>query len=318
MTDDSSKILTVIVIVIIILIILGFLWSCNGNNSVCIAATPDPVGNVRSKSRMAGELTISWDCTPNATHYRVYLNPCGEECEAQSVQGRNKVKGGCDTGNCCPTKCKSCVSQFNYKKLIETCETKVCIETCEPCVCFMVVAYNKCGQAGPCKEVNYAYVQCVPACVEGCIVSNDCDGLVIRWDCPRCCEIVHVYCDGILVESVPCCEGNEICLPQAEDCCEVALQCESQCGLGELNVIDYCDRKKRRKKKNHHDDNCGCDECNRHHSHTAKKVASRRAKVSGARPSKKQIVKARAKRSAKSFGKIVSMDNGPRKVKLRR
>lgn len=338
MADENSRILTIIVIVIIILIVLWLFWRLNGSNSVCIAATPDPVGNVRSKSHSAGELTISWDPTPNATHYRVYLNPCGENCDSPIAQSSSrKVRGGhggCESGGCCPTQCDACVSQFNYKKLIETCDTSVCIDTCEPCVCFLVVAYNRCGQAGRCSEVNYAQVECVPGCVEGCIVSNDCDGLVIRWDCPPCCEVVHVYLDGQLVESVECCEGDEVCLPQAEECVEVALQCESACGLGELNVIDYCDKHKRRN-KHRHDDDCECDECShRHNSHAARRVAARRTPVAAGAAGKKAVpkkvqarpgltknkVQNRVRRSAKSFSssaKKVSLDNGPREVNLR-
>lgn len=329
---DNSRILTIVVVVIVVLIVLWLLWRLGGGNSVCIAATPDPVGNVRSKCHGPGEVTISWDPTPNATHYRVYLNPCGENCHETLANSSYKVRGdhgggGCDSGNCCPTECNACVSQFNYKKLVETCETSVCIETCEPCICYMVVAYNSCGQAGPCKEVNYADVDCTPGCVEGCIVSNDCDGLVLRWDCPPCCETVHIFIDGQCVESVPCCEGDEVCLPQVEDCAEICLQCESPCGLGELTPIDFCDKGKRRRRR--HDDSCDCDECSRHHhSYAARRVTAglRRGPQKGPQrgsqkvSQKKPMVQNRVRRSAKSFSQNankVSMDNGPREIKIR-
>ena len=320
MGDDNSKILTIVVVVIIVLIVLWLLWRVGGGNSVCIAATPDPVGNIRSKSHSAGELTIHWDPTPNATHYRVYLNPSGDSDSRRSSSShrvRGSCGGGCESGDCCPTKCDACVSQFHYKKLIETCETSVCIDTCEPSICFIVVAYNRCGQAGRCTEVQFANVECVPECVEGCIVSNDCDGLVIRWECPPCCETVHVYLDGHLVESVPCCDGDELCLPQAEECVEVALQCESACGLGELTVIDYCDKGKRRKKHNKHDDDCSCDECShRHNTWAARRVPVSNNKVR--RGPMKPKVQNRVRRSAKNFSaNKVSLDDGPREVRLR-
>lgn len=242
MADNDSTLLTVVIIVIAALIVLWLLWSLdhhNDNHANCYGPRPDPVGGIKSESLGPGEVKISWDPTPNATHYRVYINatPLAPESSAQRRQCASKFKvAACGDGSCCPTECTACVSQSNYAKLLETSETSVIIETCEPSICYIVVPYNRCGEAGDCKTVNFVDVECIVDDIEAWLVNSDCNGLKIAWNCPRCCDTVHIYVDGQLVDSVDAAlhMWSGALPPEGS---EVALQCETACGLGELNVL---------------------------------------------------------------------------------
>lgn len=238
MADNDNTLLTIVIIVIAALIILWLLWAFSSGGGVCIAATPDPVGGIKAESSTAGEVKISWDPSPNATHYRVFVNSCPTEVQS-AVQIARKCSGykaGACGDDCCPTTCTACVSKSNYKKLIETDDTELIIETCEPCICYIIVPYNRCNQAGPSCDVQFADVTCLIDSIEAWVVSNSCDGLTIGWNCPKCCDTVHIYVGGQLVDSVDAAamqwSGAE--LPPDT---ELAVQCESSCGLGELNIL---------------------------------------------------------------------------------
>lgn len=243
MGDENKTLLTIVLIVIAALVVLWVIMSVKKHRDEEDdddsgsrrrrrgKGRPDPVGGVVVKTTAPGEVTISWDPAPNAVSYRVFLNTCDA-----APQGAKKTSCG-SGGGCCPDEpCESCVSQTNYEKVVDTEATSIIIETCSGCVCFLIVPYNRDGDAGECKEVRYAYPECLTPCIKGHIKYSNCDGTHITWDCPKCCETVNVYVDGILFESVACEEGC-ITLEQIPECIEIGLQCESACGLGEITVI---------------------------------------------------------------------------------
>ena len=81
MEGKNSQLLTIIFVAFIAIVVLWLLLSLD-KNDVCYGAVPDPVGNVLAENVGPGEVKISWDPTPNATKYRVYLNTCPEEVTA--------------------------------------------------------------------------------------------------------------------------------------------------------------------------------------------------------------------------------------------
>ena len=248
MADDNQTLLTVVIIVIAALIVLWLLWRIvDGNGgSNCYGPKPDPVGGIVSESLGAGQVKISWDHAPNADHYRVFIN-APEPVPVTAGKGgsrrfnlKNKSPhpvGACGDASCCPQEaCDTCVSQSNYAKVVETRENYIIVETCEPEICYIVVPYNRCNQAGSCKSVYTASVECIVDDIEAYVVQNDCRGLEVRWNCPKCCDTVNIYVDGALVDSVDAAAG--VYSSAGIDCCaELALQCESSCGQGQLNVI---------------------------------------------------------------------------------
>tara|TARA_R110001632_G_scaffold232940_2_gene375585 strand:- start:1794 stop:2642 length:849 start_codon:yes stop_codon:yes gene_type:complete len=236
MEGKNSQLLTIIFVAFIAIVVLWLLLSLD-KNDVCYGAVPDPVGNVLAENVGPGEVKISWDPTPNATKYRVYLNTCPEEVTAsrKKCTAGNKV-GACGQ-SCCPdTACTACVSQSNYKKLIETDATSVIIETCEPCLCYIIVPYNHCGQAGQCKEVRTVNIECMVDDIQAWIVQDNCLGTNIQWLKPKCCDTIHIYVDGQLFESVDA-ALQMIKLETIPEELEIAIQCETSCGLGELNIL---------------------------------------------------------------------------------
>lgn len=239
MEVNNSTVLTIAVIVIAVLIILWLVWNFTRRLEQCSAATADPVGGVKCESLGPGKVKISWDPAPNADSYRVFINAtpllASSVAERKACAARMKV-GACDGDNCCPSDCTACVSQTNYAKLIETKDTSVTVETCEPSICYIIVPYNRCGQAGSCKTVHFCDVECVVDEIDAWIVSNDCNGIKVAWHCPKCCDLVHIYIDGQLVATVDATElmwQGEV-LPE---CVELALVCESSCGPGEPTIL---------------------------------------------------------------------------------
>jgi len=193
---------------------------------------PDPVGGVVAETTAPGEITISWDPAPNAVSYRVYLNTCQGPC----ASGKSNKVSSCGD-NCCPDQpCESCVSQTNYAQIAETEGTSIVVETCEPCVCYLIVPYNRDGDAGDCKEVRYAYPECLPPLIQGRVVSTNCNGTKIEWDCPRCCDSVDVLVDGNLFDNVSC-DDTECILEPIPECIEIGLRCVSACGTGDITII---------------------------------------------------------------------------------
>ena len=263
MEHQHKTLLTIVVLVIVALIILWVVMSVarrdrrgrrrdgrhdrRGDNSESDSedgghhrrrfsgdGVPAPVGGVVVKTDQPGEVTISWDPTPNADHYLIYLNTCTDAPGA----GRKKVGSCGDHGSaCCPVEeCDDCVSQSNYEKLVETEGTSICVETCSPCVCFLIVPYNRHGDAGNCTQVRFAFPECFTPCIRGQIKFSNCDGTHITWECPECCDTVNIFVDGTLFESVPC-EDGCVTLEQIPECIEIGLQCENACGLGEITII---------------------------------------------------------------------------------
>jgi len=234
----SQSLTTIVVVVVVIIIVLWILYALTSNRvGTCVAATPDPVGGVKTDTSVSGEVTISWDPTPNATRYRIFVNTCPPHGEgARKTAGSYKVACGPD-GECCAQRpCTTCVSQSNYTQLIETSSTSIVIETCEPCICYMIVPYNHCGQAGSCKEVNYVNVNCVSDSIEAWIIDNDCNGLQIGWNCEPCCTSVEVFVHGVHVDTVPC-STQYVALAQPPTGVEIAVRCISDCGTGALNIL---------------------------------------------------------------------------------
>lgn len=253
MGHEDKSLLTIVIVAIVVLIVLWVIFAVrrdrhddsdyssdeeggsnkkhrrrhrgNGNGK------PDPVGGVVVKTTAPGEVTISWDPTPNAWSYRVFLNTC------PAPQAGVKANCGRKDGKCCPQEpCDSCVSMTNYEKIVETDGTSIVVETCSGCLCFLIVAYNRNGDAGECMEVRYAYPECMVPCIKGRVEWSNCDGTHIKWDCPKCCDTVNIYVDGTLFESVPC-EDGCVTLEQIPECIEIGLQCESSCGVGEITPV---------------------------------------------------------------------------------
>ncbi|MFS8159395.1 MAG: hypothetical protein ACMG6E_04120, partial [Candidatus Roizmanbacteria bacterium] len=109
-------------------------------------------------------------------------------------------------------------------------------ESCAGRICFIVVPYNKCGQAGKCKEIQFADIDCIVDSVNAWVVQNDCRGLEVRWDCHKCCTFVHIYVDGQEVDVVPC--GDKVYRSEGIGCCaELAVACATTCGMGERTVV---------------------------------------------------------------------------------
>jgi hypothetical protein len=247
MGDGKSTLLIIVIIVIVVLVALWLLAGSGLNGGGCIGPRPDPVGGINTISRPNGEVEISWDAPENASRYKVYVNTCPRQELVSSKrliksgnQSGNRHKVGTCGGDCCPGTCDSCVSQSNYKSLIETDQTKITIETCEPCLCFLIVPYNSCGQAGPCNEVNFVNVQCTVSDIHAWIASDDCNGTIIKWDPPRCADTIHIWVDGQDIEQVDASEG-QIKLEQIPSGLEIAVQAETPCGLGELVIIRPAD-----------------------------------------------------------------------------
>lgn len=227
---DNSTLLTVVIIVLAAIVILWIIWRLDQRDAQyqnCYGATPDPVGNVQCQSLGPGEIKICWDPTPNATHYRLYINTAPPPVVTSGT-------------NCCPTECDACVSQSNYSRVIETDKTEVIVQTCEPSICYTIVGYNFCGQAGPCSSVYTCEVECIVDEIEAWVYDDHCvpeDTLKIGWNCPLCCETIHIYIDGSLVASVPSSDKHWETSPKPADGLEIAIACESQCGLGAQNVL---------------------------------------------------------------------------------
>ena len=53
---------------------------------------------------------------------------------------------------------------------------------------------------------------------------------------PKCCDTIHIYVDGQLFESVDA-ALQMIKLETIPEELEIAIQCETSCGLGELNIL---------------------------------------------------------------------------------
>lgn len=302
MGDGNSTLLTIVVVAIVALVVLWLLFNAGSSKDhhhmhhghheqpmpqpvpqpapqptpqPCWQAKPDPVGNVRSECAGPGAVKICWDATPNASKYRVYINECAPVAGKPNLTkkvftGKHPV-GSCNS-NCCPENCDACVSQTKYKDLVETDQTCIVYETCKPSICFMVVAYNACGESGDCREINYAQVECRVDTVDAWIVQDDCRGLHIKWNCPKCCDKIHVFVDCQPVACVPCCEG-EVHLPAAPECVSIEIACETCCGVGE-KVLLRPECQEECESSSSSDSECECEE--HHCSHS-----SRKAKVPG-------------------------------------
>lgn len=279
MSESGSMLIGLIVLVVIILLIVwvvnnnndsnnngnnGNGNNGNNNNSNGNCARTDPVGNVKTVQSAPGEITISWDAPSNATSYKVFINSCDEsECHPVQNGKKNSKKvssqaqlahggrGPCGDSSCCPQEeCESCVSQSNYKEVVSTSDTSIVVQTCEPCFCYLIVPYNACGEAGPCKQVRYASLECNLAPPSAWLVKNDCNGLEIGWECSPCCDAVEVYVGCQLVATVPCCETSWTG-PQVPCGVEVSIRCiNERCNSCYVEVIkgesrcpnfNYCD-----------------------------------------------------------------------------
>lgn len=279
--SGDNQLLTIVIIIIIVLVVI-WLVSGMGHGDRHHGhhdhrgrrgsgyGTADPVGGVNSESLGPGELKISWDPAENAVKYKVYISKCrhGHRKSPRRHHGRNAapsttqkpVRGlktashfvttnerhcpGCsgEGGDCCPTECYSCVSQYDYDAVIETNDTAVIVETCEPCICFIVVPYNALNDAGKCKKVFYAQVECIVDDVKAWVGESGCNGTTVHWECPKCCEKIHIFVNDQLEACVPCCEANSYNIDwlKCGDCAEISIACESACGLGAKNVIGQC------------------------------------------------------------------------------
>lgn len=246
MQGSNQTVLTVVGIILVALIILWLICRLDkgSEGSMCYGPVPDPVGGVRTESLGNGQMKISWDPTPGASSYRVYLNDAPAEATVtppnagfNSRNSPNRPKAECGQSSCCPTAdCESCVSQSNYKKLLKTEKTYVIVETCEPRLCFVIVPYNSCGQAGACHSVQYLDVDCAIHDMNCWIVKNDCRGLEIRWDPPKCCSDIEIYVNGVLQDTVSSSVGSYS--SDGVDCCaEIAVRAPTTCGDGDLNVL---------------------------------------------------------------------------------
>jgi hypothetical protein len=273
MGDGNSSLLTIVVIAIVALVVLWLLLNSNlednhhhghghggGNGGRnCVQAKPDPVGGITSEPAGPGKVKICWDAAPNAAKYRVYVNEAWVDSPKSAMTKKvftpKHSVGSCGS-NCCPEDCDACVSQTKYKDLIETDQTCITYETCKPHICFMIVAYNECGDSGDCREINYACIECRVDKIDAWIVQDDCRGLKIQWNCPKCCEKIHIYYDSQVVACVPCSDGH-IELPAAPECSVIEIACETCCGVGERCLLrpgceEECEEESH--------DECDCDD----------------------------------------------------------
>lgn len=284
MGDGNSTLLTIVVIAIVALVILWLLFhhkddsshhgdhgnGGHGHQQNCWGAKPDPVGGITSESAGPGKVKICWDPTPNAVKYRVYINECAPSAGKPNLSKKVFTGGRHAVGsNCCPEHCDACVTQTKYKDLIETDQTCITYETCKPHICFLIVAYNHCGQSGDCREINYAQVECRVDTVDAWIVQDDCRGLKIQWNCPKCCEKIHIFVDCQPVACVPCSEG-EVTLEAAPECASIEIACETCCGVGEKTILrPRCEEEC---ESSSSDSDCDCEEHHCHHVDSKKKV----------------------------------------------
>lgn len=274
----------VVIVVIAIIIVLWLLWNLN-KDSVCIKPRPEPVGGVKVTNLGPGEVKISWHKTMNAVKYRIFINGDNDNDADDAPMGKLKVKGprpfvkagpkvGCGQ-DCCPGTCDACVSQSNYKSLIETSQTEVVVETCQAEFCFIIVAYNECGQSGQCTTVYTANPQCTCGHVDAWVASSDCRGTTIKWHKPKCCEHLHIYVNSQQVEVVDA-SLETVTIPAVPEGQTIAVACESDCGMGAQVIISpppheedsdsECDCEEdechhRRHHHHHHDDECN--ECSK-------------------------------------------------------
>ena len=245
MADGNNQLLTLIIIIIAILIVVWLLFSFNDDKQhhhehrdedkrPGFNARPDPVGGVETKSETTGQVEISWDAAENAVKYKVFISKCRHKrrshqnykrpvANSRVVVGNGSHCPGCDgkSNNCCPQKCFSCVSQFDYDEVLETTQTRIVVKTCEPCICFIIVPYNGNNEAG--------------------ISDRGCDGTKIVWKCPPCCDKVLIFVDGCEIAKVPC-EDQMFVVKDLScgECAEIAIACKSKCGVGERNVVLEC------------------------------------------------------------------------------
>lgn len=249
MGEGNSTLVTIVILVIAVLIILWIFTSLD--SGPCVGPRPDPVGGITSSTEEDGRIVISWDPSENASKYKLYINippvVTGGRKNVTSKTvftsdkkhrvGKHKV-GSCGA-DCCPSDasaCTACVSQTNYKEIIETDDTSIIIETCEPRLCYMIVPYNSCGQAGPCNEINYVDVQCTVSSVNAWLSKNDCSGTTIEWDVPRCADTIIILVNNQEITRVAATDGRAT-IDQVPDGYEISVQAVSSCGTGSEVVV---------------------------------------------------------------------------------
>lgn len=232
MANGDNSLVTLVVVVVVILLIIWLVWAVtnndnngnggggNGGGNGNGWGRPDPVGGVTTELVQPGTVKICWDRPTNGVSFKVFINSCEGSCSSSSSSGgrprpkpRGKRKkrrhhGGkkCNNPECCPVDCDSCVSQSNYEQVIETTDTCVLVDTCE-CICFIIVAYNRNGDASKCTR-EYFFDDCEVGPIQARVVKNDCNGVKIAWECGACCDVVKIWVNRQKVASVPCEEGE--------------------------------------------------------------------------------------------------------------